>query len=325
MKILPDTHPGNYSVPRIHTEVLDKEARWGNQDEVDKAQEQDRANIKQKVEEDKLQHEAYECSGVNVFVHYLKNFEPTGLLRIRCSLYEGPKLLRDNQGKPCQWSSRVVHPEEAIIANQDNMEKLLKMGVYIYSETKYGKKDVVVPINDDKSWLRDFYTMLWDNHMKNEMYLIVELMVKENPYKGGTFRNLYAADPETVIQEYTTQGATIIKCNNFDGTIRYGSYELPLFEAPLDRANPKNNKELPYIVKVTVGQPVNQPENVPTDLFDGRNKPESLFRKPEDFKDESNFPKRNPNADNPDPFIPNEKNQIVNELFNNDIVILYID
>jgi hypothetical protein len=53
--------------------------------------------------------------------------------------------------------------------------------------------------------------MLWDNKMKNEMYLLVELLIKENPYKGGTFRNLYVKDPETVAQEYTTIAATTIK------------------------------------------------------------------------------------------------------------------
>jgi hypothetical protein len=130
---------------------------------------------------------------------------------VRCTLYEGPKLLRDNDNQACQWASRVVHPEEAIVANQNNMDKLLKMGVYIYSETKFGKKDIVVPINDDKSWLRDFYTMLCNNHIKSEIYLMVELLVKENPYKGGTFRNLYVSDPETMIQEYAPIAATIIK------------------------------------------------------------------------------------------------------------------
>lgn len=93
----------------------------------------------------------------------------------------------------------------------------------------------------------------------------------------------------------------------------------------MDRQNPKNNKELPYIVKLTVGQPVNQPENAPTDLFDRKRKPESLFRKPENFKDDTDFPKRNPNSENPDPFIQNEKNQIDSELFKDDVLNLYID
>lgn len=223
-------------------------------------------------------------------------------MRIRCTLYDGPKLARDQDSKACQWSSRVVHPEEAIVENQV----------------------IIHQINDDHSWLRDFYSMLWDNRMKTELYLHIELMVKENPYKGGTFRNLYVEDPKTNIQEYTVQAATIIKCNNFDGTIRYGSYELPFYKAPLDRANPKNNKELPYIVKVTVGQPVNQSENINDDLFNGK-KNVSYFSKPENFKDNTDFLKHNPNAENSEPFIPNTKGQIQNQLFKDDVLILYID
>lgn len=326
LKIEPGTHPSHYQIPKNHLNGPNYEAKMGGDADI-KDPEKQQAMMKKEMEEEKLQQESYECSGINVFVHFVKNYEPSGFIRVRCTLYEGPILVRDNNGKACQWSSRIIHPEEAIVPNQNNLEKLQKMGVYIYSEAKYGKKDIVVPVNDDKSWLRDFYKMIWDNDLKNDLYLMVELMVKENPYTGGTFKNLAIQDPDTVIQEYTTKAATMIKCSNFDGTIRYGSYEIPFFQIPLDRAKPSNNVELPYLVKVTVGQPVNQPENVPSDLFDGRNaKPESLFRKPNGFKDETDFPKRNPNADNPDPFIVNEKNQVSSELFKkDDIVILYID
>lgn len=327
LKIEPDTHPNHYQMPRIHTKSYDYEADLGN---AAKANQESNANgilaNKAQAEDEKEEQESYECSGINVFIHYIKNFEPLGLLRIRCTLYEGPKLARDQESKACQWSSKIVSPEESLVANQENMDKLMKMGVYIYSETKYGKKDIVVPINDDHSWLRDFYTLLMENHLKNELYLMVELMVKENPYKGGTYRNMSVADPESVIQEYSVKAATMVKCNNFDGTIRYGSYELPFFEPPLNRTNPKENIELPYIIKLTIGQPVSKPENIPNDLYDGKKEQKSLFRKPDGFEDNSNFPKKNPNANNPDPFILNEKNQVNSELFQkDDMIILYVD
>ena len=325
-KVLPDTHPGHYSIPRIHSEVIGQEAKLGNNDEIAKIQDNDKANIQNQIEEQKAVQESYEWSGINIFIHYTKNFEPTSLIRIRWTLFEGPKLLRDSEGKAWQWSSRVVHPEEAIIANQDNMEKLTSLGVYIYNQSKFGNKDIIVPINDDKSFLRDFYTMLLDNHLKNDIFLLVELMIKENPYKGGTYRNLSVADPDSELKEYTSKASTIIKWSNFDGTLRYGSYEVPFYESPLDRNNPKNNKELPYIIRVTVGQPVNLPENVPNDLFNSKKRPESLFKKPDDFVDNSDFPQRNPNSDNPDPFIQNEKNQVKNELFkSDDSLIFYVD
>lgn len=73
---------------------------------------------------------------------------------------------------------------------------------------------------------------------------------------------------------------------------------------------------------MTIGQPVNQPENVPDDLFNPRKKQESIFRKDEPFNEKEGV---NPNAENPDPFIPNEKSQIKNELFKDDVFYLYID
>ena len=128
-------------------------------------------------------------------------------------------------------------------------------------------------------------------------------------------------DPESVIQEYKPIAATMVKCNNFDGTIRYGSYELPFFKVPLDRNNPKNNVEVPHIIKITIGQPVNLAEDVPNNLFDGKRHP-SLFRKPE----EDAKAKGNPYKNNPDPFILNETGQVASDLFrNDDIIILYID
>ena len=321
LTIQPDTHPNHYVMPRIHHKSQIYDPEMGNMPQKD----MDRNLMNKKLEEEKAQMESYECSGINIFIHYLKNYEPLGFMRFRCTLYEGPTLVRDNNGKACQWATRVVSPEEAITANQDNMDKLLKMGVYIYSETKYGKKDIVVPVNDDNSWLRDFYTMLMDNHLKHELYLQIELMLKDNPYRGGTYKNVTVADPESVIQDYKPIAATMIKCNNFDGTVRYGSYELPLFEPPLNRHDPKKNVELPYILKVTVGQPLNLAENVPNNLFDYR-KPNSLFRKPDGHEDNTQFPKKNPNANNPDPFIPNEKSQVLNELFKkDDIAIVYVD
>lgn len=137
----------------------------------------------------------YEINGVSVFLHFLKNYEPHSLLMMRVGLYHGGTLLRDNKGNACSWNSRVMHPEEAIFSNQESMEKLKKLGVYIYSETTHGNRDVVIPVNDNTEWIRDFYTMLWDTDLKKDLVLHIELMVKENPYAGGTFRTLSVADP----------------------------------------------------------------------------------------------------------------------------------
>ena len=44
---------------------------------------------------------SYECTGIDCMVHYLKNYDPPGCVRIKCTLYEGPTQVRDKDGFPC--------------------------------------------------------------------------------------------------------------------------------------------------------------------------------------------------------------------------------
>jgi hypothetical protein len=60
LKILPDTHADNYVMPRIHSEVLDKEAMLANENENKMLKNHDAVTIQKQIEEEKLQEEAYE-------------------------------------------------------------------------------------------------------------------------------------------------------------------------------------------------------------------------------------------------------------------------
>lgn len=46
--------------------------------------------IKLPYMEDQIMDKAYECTGIDCMVHYLKNYNPPGVVRIKCTLYEGP-------------------------------------------------------------------------------------------------------------------------------------------------------------------------------------------------------------------------------------------
>ena len=84
----------------------------------------DNVLIKAPYMEEHLMDKAYACSGMEIFLHYIKNFEPNGMVRVRISLYEGPNLVRDGNDLPCEWYSKALHPDEAIEPVERNMEKL---------------------------------------------------------------------------------------------------------------------------------------------------------------------------------------------------------
>ena len=78
--VQPDTHPNNYQMPYIHTKTNSYDAQL-NQDSIHDPK--DMVKINQRIEEQKLQAETYECSGINVFIHFVKNYELLGLMRLR--------------------------------------------------------------------------------------------------------------------------------------------------------------------------------------------------------------------------------------------------
>ena len=187
-KLQPDAHPASYNVPYIHLGGLPQPA--GGLVGIPKPPppppiQEDEVDPENKNEE-------YECAGMNVFVHYIKNYEPAGFVRVRTSLYEGPALIRQNNGQACYWSTKMIGPEEAVYPDSENYEYLKQMGVFVFSENLHGKKDVVIPVSDDVTWIRDLYGMQLEHELRNDVLLLVELLVKENPYKGGNYRSLQA-------------------------------------------------------------------------------------------------------------------------------------
>ena len=80
-------------------------------------------------------------------VHYLKNYNPPGVVRVKCTLYEGPTQVRDKEGFPCQFFTRPAHPDEALTPNKNNLEKLQTLGIFVFNEEDFGSEACVIPFN----------------------------------------------------------------------------------------------------------------------------------------------------------------------------------
>lgn len=50
----------------------------------------DQAKIKIPYMEDQIKDKNYECTGIDIMIHYVKNYVPRGMVKVRCTLYDGP-------------------------------------------------------------------------------------------------------------------------------------------------------------------------------------------------------------------------------------------
>jgi hypothetical protein len=127
-------------------------------------------------------------------------------------------------------------------------------------------------------------------------------------------------------------GVSILKLNNDDGTIKYGTFTLPVYKYPLqDTENTSNNEYLNYDLAVILNEPREQAPQIK--IPDPMVKPQP-FAKREEGKEESKDEVPQPSKDdkdenkdqNSDPFIPNNLRQFTDKRFDiNEVIILYVD
>lgn len=121
---------------------------------------------------------------------------------------------------------------------EDNLEQVKENMFKIQDVVKLqdiAKDDRVMPFLDTKIWYRDFYDMLWSDQLSDDMYLIIEVIENDETYPTG---------------------ATALKVNNEDGSLKYGSYELPIYQYPLkDFTQPELNQSLGYTILFILNEP----------------------------------------------------------------------
>ncbi len=108
--------------------------------------------------------------------------------------------------------------------------------------------------------------MQWDQNRTQDVNLVIQIMEYS---KGRNYSSVHE-----IRQDYTAAAYGVLKMNNPDGTIRYGTYDVEFFKPPINlKKNPVGN--LKFTAKITVAQPPftqNRPINPPAP----QNQPEPL-------------------------------------------------
>lgn len=72
--------------------------------------------------------------------------------------------------------------------------------------------------------------MFWDEDLNENLYCVVQYL----QVKQGIIPTVNAVISRKLIQdEYDLIGYGVIQLNNPDGTVRYGTYTLDLYQAPI--------------------------------------------------------------------------------------------
>jgi len=262
-------------------------------------------------------------------VHYVKQFPTQSTIKVGATILEENNVVRiGHDQRECNWMSSPIDASKALIARWKNENKIQPEGAPIVDRTKteeeqnyvgyrdkgYNKdsEDIVITVNNEVVWEHDFYKMLWDKNLRNDLFLIVTLLESST----GLDRRGHPS-----AHEYVTVGYGTIKINNPDGTIRYGTFDIPCYNPPAKIRNHDPDKRMKTSIKVTVSQPLpTMPSQIPYE-----NKPLKKIPGQEDLDLPSLAPPPNrPLEDRP--FIPNDKDQYTNEPFvKNDGIDYYVD
>ena len=96
-------------------------------------------------------------------------------------------------------------------------------------------QDTVLPVTQSVVWYRDFSKMIWESGIEKDLMLFIEILDDNGLHPVGI---------------------TYMKVNNEDGSIKFGSYSLPVYQYPLkDQDNIENNDKLPYSIAFIINEP----------------------------------------------------------------------
>ncbi|CAI2384337.1 unnamed protein product [Moneuplotes crassus] len=274
----------------------------------------------------------YRCNGANVFIHYVKQFPSQNSIKVGATILEEDKVVRiGHDQRECNWASYPIDAGKVLMAKWKNTAQVQPDGAPIIDRTKdeedqymvghrkigYNKdsEDILVPINSEVSWEHDFYKMIWDKNLRNELFLVITLMEAS----VGLNKRVHPSS-----HEYVAVGYGSIKLNHPDGTLRYGTFDIPLYHPPPKIRNHDPDKLMRSSIKITVSQPLpSMPQMEPYKDKPLKPVPGAPAQMPKDM------PMLNPPPNRPPedaPFIPNDREQYSPDKFDKkDGIDIYID
>ena len=304
--INPNTHPTEYLVPLIHQRGFDDE---------------DLENIPAFEPERNLPEQEngmsrdpfYSNTGVLLYLQYMRNYpmkQQAGNFSIRASLIYNRDPARDQYNKDCLWISERVPFTDILSQLPKNMFRIQD----VVDVNSIDKNDTIVPLSKSHTWLKNFYNMLWNDNLSHDLVLFVEILENNNTYPSGV---------------------TVLKINNDDGTIKVGSYELPVYKYPLkDYSNPSEGQPLGYTISFMINEPKpsadqpQAPESIRPDLPESNREPEPRLNnfEPKEETKEIEPEDLGKKDNNKEAYIPNTLRQYDEKQYNPDeIIVLYVD
>eukprot|EP00347_Sterkiella_histriomuscorum_P021982 403332092 len=292
------TSPDEYIVPRIHqrpdligAHPEEEEEKYDSPNRLEPDQ------PKEQKKEDEIQSH-YECKGINIQLHYARQYVPPTHARVQCTLYDGTSIVKTDDLRMCNWSSKPIDNQNIIFTRGDNP---LNVGLsYTPSGMARGE---ILSIEDETTWIKDLYRLQLDKGRVNDLNLVIQIMEYT---KGRTFSAV-----NEIKQEYMPIGYGVIKLNNKDGTIRFGTYDVELYKPPINITKRNPVDLLKQSLKVTIAQPPFQPSR-PQQMAELREQQQQQpLPKPEiQIEPDNNYNQPQKQKSQIDrPFIPNDMKQ----------------
>lgn len=115
-----------------------------------------------------------------------------------------------------------------------------------YGENTVGTSksdELILPLNQEVFWQKDFYNMLWDHNLKENLMLLVQLMI---------IYPVSLNQPDPTNTKYETIGYLTFRLNHEDGTIRFGTYEQNTYRPPIQMHKMDDSQMMPSRIKFTI-------------------------------------------------------------------------
>ena len=204
----------------------------------------------------------YICDGITAFVHYCKGYQAFRHVRVALCIQLGKDIVIQENGGLCFYATKGVkqvvksggytHGFGTPIStkgDKDSVKSILKNALQSKGATIY---EDFIEFNDGKEWLIDFYKLFWDEDLNENLYCVVQYLQR----KEGVIPTVNANISRKLIEdEYDLVGYSVIQLNNPDGTVRYGTYTLDLYQPPVYVEELDDTKRTNFHCKVTIGRP----------------------------------------------------------------------
>lgn len=113
---------------------------------------------------------SYECKGVHILVHYVKHYVPPTHARLQCTLYYGESIVKQDDQKQCNWSSKPVDSTNVLLTKIGEQGPL-NQGMSI-TQTGIARGEIL-GVEDDVTWMKDLYRMQRDSSDIHSLFLLI--------------------------------------------------------------------------------------------------------------------------------------------------------